>query len=728
MPALFTALTGLGKSLQTIGPSIRNAASGIKSTLNQAGGVVGGLAPIANNFARAAFGIDVNFQQLLPGLNKLNIAMFALGVSITLMKDAFDELIEATKEFQKVDERLVVINSNLRDNSVSQLTTSRDLTGGLLTNTEVLTELRIAGFNDLNVSLVELGSRMKLTGQDTRGLIKASKDLATFGGVSSESLSEIADSMIETSLRNGVSLDNLVNNLTAINRNTSLDMRLLSENSNDRLAEMTTMLGSMVDQQGQETVKLLMETMSKMDQATVANLKRMGIADEYFTLITQDQKLTQADVRGLISNLVKASKELQKGFQGQKGLPEAALALQAVGGDPLKAVLAVADAIERGVRDTGGVDNTNFLLENLKQRFLAPALQAAKAMEPAFKELKKGVAFFTSSIINFLSNFSPAISLIMNIIAAGFKAVGVVVQGISTIFGVAKDIVMSIVTLFLGAISDAVAGIGALFAKMTSGFLFILDYLPGIEYTAQERADIEESIAQGFRGVGDSVMGSTADLIGAGDRFREQRDAARRMDYGALVKASFRTTAANIETLGAVADMQTEALVKNYQASIDLTNATKKLSEDMKDQKDLKVTSLGDLNRMSFADLIITSGGNQLGELEGATRRITEAGLRATQIDLREDLAGKIKAKLEASDESDDTFDRDTINTFHDRAMSMDIDRLQALYERFSVFEDGNKEIGELLNQLIAATNGTTAAVKSTANDSQNNASLRGGR
>jgi hypothetical protein len=44
------------------------------------------------------------------------------------------------------------------------------------------------------------------------------------------------------------------------------------------------------------------------------------------------------------------------------------------------------------------------------------------------------------------------------------------------------------------------------------------------------------------------------------------------------------------------------------------------------------------------------------------------------------------------------------------------------------VFEDGNKEVGELLNQLIAATNGTTAAVKSTANDSQNNASLRGGR
>jgi hypothetical protein len=131
---------------------------------------------------------------------------------------------------------------------------------------------------------------------------------------------------------------------------------------------------------------------------------------------------------------------------------------------------------------------------------------------------------------------------------------------------------------------------------------------------------------------------------------------------------------------------------------------------------------------MSFADLLINAGGRQLGELEGATRRIAEAEFGARQIDLREDLAGKIKAKLEASDESDDTFDRDTINTFYDRAMSMDSDRLQALYERFSVFEDGNKEVGELLNQLIAATNGTTAAVKSTANDSQNNASLRGGR
>ena len=728
MPALFTALTGLGKSLQTIGPSIRNAASGIKSTLNQAGGVVGGLAPIANNFASAAFGINVNFQQLLPGLNKLNIAMFALGVSISLMKDAFDELIAATKEFQKVDERLVVINSNLRDNSVSQLTTSRDLTGGLLTNTEVLTELRIAGFNDLNVSLVELGSRMKLTGQDTRGLIKASKDLATFGGVSSESLSEIADSMIETSLRNGVSLDNLVNNLTAINRNTSLDMRLLSENASTRLAEIATGLGGMVDQQGQETVKLFMDSISKMDQSTIANLKRLGVADEIFSKLSQDQKLSNAEILSLVSTITKASNQMQQGLQGEKGSPEAVLALQAIGGDTLKSALALEAALEKGVRDTGGVDNTNYLLENLKQRFLAPALQAAKAMEPAFKELKKGVAFFTSSIINFLSNFSPAISLIMNIIAFGFKAVGVVVQGISTIFGVVKDIVMSIVTLFLGAISDAVAGIGALFAKMTSGFLYILDYLPGIEYTAQERADIEESIAQGFRGVGDSVMGSTADLIGAGDRFREQRDAARRMDFGALLKASFRTTAANMETWGAAFDANTEMLVKNYQASMDLTNATKKLSEDMKDQKDLKGTSLGDLNKMSFADLLINAGGRQLGELEGATRRIAEAEFGARQIDLREDLAGKIKAKLEASDESDDTFDRDTINTFYDRAMSMDNDRLQALYERFSVFEDGNKEVGELLNQLIAATNGTTAAVKSTANDSQNNASLRGGR
>jgi hypothetical protein len=552
--------------------------------------------------------------------------------------------------------------------------------------------------------------------------------LATFGGVSSESLSEIADSMIETSLRNGVSLDNLVNNLTAINRNTSLDMRLLSENASTRLAEIATGLGGMVDQQGQETVKLFMDSISKMDQSTIANLKRLGVADEIFSKLSQDQKLSNAEILSLVSTITKASNQMQQGLQGEKGSPEAVLALQAIGGDTLKSALALEAALEKGVRDTGGVDNTNYLLENLKQRFLAPALQAAKAMEPAFKELKKGVAFFTSSIINFLSNFSPAISLIMNIIAFGFKAVGVVVQGISTIFGVVKDIVMSIVTLFLGAISDAVAGIGALFAKMTSGFLYILDYLPGIEYTAQERADIEESIAQGFRGVGDSYMGSMADIIGAGDRFREQRDAARRMDFGALLKASFRTTAANMETWGAAFDANTEMLVKNYQASMDLTNATKKLSEDMKDQKDLKGTSLGDLNKMSFADLLINAGGRQLGELEGATRRIAEAEAAANQLQLREDLAGKIKAKLEASDESDNTFDRDTIDTFYDRALMMDSPQLEALYERFSVFEDGNKEVGELLNQLIAATNGTTAAVKSTANDSQNNASLRGGR
>lgn len=728
MPALFTALTGLGKSLQTIGPSIRNAASGIKSTLNQAGGVVGGLAPIANNFARAAFGIDVNFQQLLPGLNKLNIAMFALGVSISLMKDAFDELIEATKEFQKVDERLVVINSNLRDNSVSQLQTSKDLTGGLLTNTEVLTELRIAGFNDLNLSLVELGSRMKLTGQDTRGLIKASKDLAAFGGVSSESLSEIADTLVETSLRNGVSLDNLVNNLTAINKDVSLDMRLLSENASDRLADIAAGLGGMVGQQDQPIVKAFMDSIGKLDQSTVANLKRAGVADEFFSKISQAQKLTDAQIRSLVSSFLKATTQMQQGFQGEKGSPEAALALKATLG-PLQGIsLSLKDALERGVRDTGGVDNTNYLLENLKQRFLAPALQAAKAMEPAFKELKKGVAFFTSSIINFLSNFSPAISLIMNIIAFGFKIVGGIVQFISTRFGVVKDIVMSIGTLFLGIISDVVATIGLLFAKITSGFLYILDLIPGIEYTAQERADIEESIAQGFRGVGDSVAGTVADVVGAGDRFREQRDAARRMDFGALLKASFRTTAANMETWGAAFDSNTEMLVKNYQASMDLTNATKKLSEDMKDQKDLKGTSLGDLNKMSFADLLINAGGRQLGELEGATRRIAEAEAAANQLQLREDLAGKIKAKLEASDESDNTFDRDTIDTFYDRALMMDSPQLEALYERFSVFEDGNKEVGELLNQLIAATNGTTAAVKSTANDSQNNASLRGGR
>lgn len=722
---------GTSNTLRTVGSRVSASASKNAPGLIQQAGGFGAITDSIDNLAGDLLGFDLNLKGLATQITPLNVGIAALTASIMIMKDAFDEMIEMTKDFQRVDERLVQVNSNLRNDVQSQLENSRDLTGGLITNTEVLTEMRIAGFDTLNLNLVELGSRMKVTGQDTGSLIKASKDLANFGFLTQENLSNISDTLVESSLRNGTRLESMVSVLATLDKGTATQMNLVSDTATARLAEIGAGLAGMVDEQGQESAKMFLESISKMDRESVAGLKRTGVMDEVLAALNQSSSLTQDQIKKLVTSIVSNQVAMKKAFQtAGDGTFEAAQALEGVGGNVLESSLALEKALERGTRDTGGVDNTKYLLDNLKQRFLAPAMQAAKAMEPAFKTMKVGLAALGASIVNLVSNFSPIFSAIMSAIGGAATIISFVINAISTGLALIKDTIGLFLTVIIKGVDALATGIGFAISKLVSGFMYILDLLPGIEYTEEERKAAEKGIMDSFSNVTDTIGGAAMDLVGYGDQFRnlnEAGDINKVIQKGFvqsakdLSKAALGATAAHGEALDAHLDAMIEPLAKNNQALVDTTDALNNLKDEIHTQ-DGQVNQNNLTLNQALAQQALKS------VPEAGRARVDAARMFAQEQEKVEELTGKIKAKFAASDALDDRFDATDIQALQTRLLATDSGSLAELNQMLSVIEDGNSQIGDLLNALINSTDGVGATIRTTANGTRTRDELRGGR
>lgn len=724
---------GTSNTLRSVSSKLSASASRNTPALVQQAGGWSAVTDSVEELAGNLLGFDLNIKGLATQITPLNVGIAALTASIMIMKDAFDEMIEMTKDFQRVDERLVQVNSNLRNDVQTQLENSRDLTGGLITNTEVLTEMRIAGFDTLNLNLVELGSRMKVTGQDTGSLIKASKDLANFGFLTQENLSNISDTLIESSLRNGTRLESMVSVLAALDKGTATQMNLVSDTATARLAEMAVGISSMVDEQGQASVKMFMESISKMDRESVAGLKRTGVMDEVLAALNQSSKLSQDQIKKLVTSIVSNQVAMKKAFQtAGDGTFEAAQALDGIGGNVLESSLALQKALERGTRDTGGIDNTEYLFENLKQRFLAPAMAAAKSMEPAFKTMKVGLANLGTSIINLVSNFAPVFSTLMSIVGIVAGIIGTVVNIVSTIIGGIKDLLGTFLTVIIKSIDFMAEGFGFVISELYRGILYILDAIPGIEYTEEERDAAAKKVFDTFANATDTLGGGIMDLVGYGDQFRAMNqvigpDITKVMQRGMkgtvgdLAKASFGATAAHMEAFGATVDAIAEPFDKNRQALMDTTEALNGLKDEIHNTD-------GQLNQNSLTLSQALAQQALKSVPEAGQARVDAAKMFAIEQEKVEDLTGKIRAKFAASDALDDRFGATDIQALQTRLLATDSGSLSELNRMLSVMEDGNSRIGDLLLDLINSTDGVGTVVRQTANGSRNRDELRGGR
>jgi hypothetical protein len=132
---------------------------------------------------------------------------------------ALNEINETLQEFNDINQRLSVVNTNLgsliNENSAALEASEY----GFSLATKALTELKVAGFDKANKNITDLVARTKLQGQDTRKLIDVNQKLLSFGNIQISEIGDLNKSILDNSLRYGITTDALVESIQSLEKN-----------------------------------------------------------------------------------------------------------------------------------------------------------------------------------------------------------------------------------------------------------------------------------------------------------------------------------------------------------------------------------------------------------------------------------------------------------------------------------------------------------------------------
>lgn len=363
------------------------------------------------------------------GANTLKVA--AAGA---IFAEVGDKLAKSLKDITKVDQRLSVINTDLRKTLDGNSKALEDTTGGLVQASKALTELRILGFKDSNKNLVNLATRLKLSGQNTEALFQVSQSLLGLGGISESAIDRFAKNVTDLSQKFGVTADSIVGAVNELTSNLT-DLNILG--GVESAAEFTSNLAAYV---GDENAKLagsfaktLTSISTNQNQLAIAGLE--GLANEIATgssrgFVNQRQQIIDAGntIRGIL------------GQQGEVTLRQLQ-ALRPIVGDIGVQTVRLAEELRKGAPETTFGDRIGELVEVFKERLLAPFNSAIVKLQPSFEFLIKGLSLFGTSILNFVTSFTP-------ILAGIARLVGLVAGAIGAIVNVISFIVDSVLSVF----------------------------------------------------------------------------------------------------------------------------------------------------------------------------------------------------------------------------------------------------------------------------------------
>jgi len=374
-------------------------------------------------------------------LSQLGALTSALGTTVAAvegLKVVFsavgEKLADSLKDITKVDQRLSVINSDLRSSITGNIDALEDTTGGLTQAAKALTELRVLGFEKNNKNLVDLATRLKLSGQDTAALFQLSQSLLSLGGLTEGSIDGLAKQVIDLSKTFGVTADSLVGAIDQLTSNL-LDLNVLG--GAEAAASFTANLAANV---GQENAKLagsfartLTSVSTNQNQLAIVGLE--GLANQIATGATKGF----GNQRDLIINAGEQVKSIL-GVQGNITLRQLQ-ALRPIVGDVGVQAVRLAEELKKGSpRETFG-DRISELVSVIKENLLAPFNAAIVNLQPSFEYLIGGLSIVGTSLLNFVAAFTPVISLV-------FRVVGLIASLIGTIVNAISSVVDSVFSLF----------------------------------------------------------------------------------------------------------------------------------------------------------------------------------------------------------------------------------------------------------------------------------------
>jgi len=376
---------------------------------------------------------------LVSGLGKTVAAVEGLKVVFSAVGE---KMAESLKDITKVDQRLSVINLELQDVLQGNIGALEDTTGGLTNATKALTELRVKGFNRNNKNLVDLATRLKLSGQNTEALFKISQSLLGVGGATESAIDQFARNVTDLAIRFETTGDSIVSAVSKLSKNLA-DLRVTGgvENVTNITAQLAASLGpELADQVGSFLSQL---TSASADLNQVA---RLGIEDLLDQLIS-GAKIS--DPTAFIAELLDTANRSTRAMVGETGeiTQRQFKAVRGFVGDLGITSIGLNEAFTKALESANsqkeGSDKISELIAVFKENVMAPFNQAVVRLQPSFERMIKSLSFFGASILNIVGAFAPVIALIFNIVTA-----------VAGIFGMVVNLIASVIQPILSTIGS----------------------------------------------------------------------------------------------------------------------------------------------------------------------------------------------------------------------------------------------------------------------------------
>lgn len=370
--------------------------------------------------------LQIGGTQVLDLLAAFNGLAGVTEVAARSIAVGAEQLSKALTDSFKVDQRLAVINTDLRSEIDGNIQALEDTTGGLKNATKALTELRVLGFKGTNKNLTDLATRLKLSGQNTQALFTLSQSLIGLGGITEEQVDRLAGNVTRLSRDFAVTGDSIIEAINSLNSNL-LDLNILG--GVESAAEFTANLAANVGQENAKLAGSFARTLTSVstNQNQLALAKLENLANEVATgaggnFENQRQQIIQAGdaIRGLL------------GQQGDLTIRQLQ-ALRPIVGEVGVQTVRLAEELKKAAPEKSFVDRISELFAVVKEKLLAPFNAAVADLTPVFQEFLMGIAITTTSFLNVIASFKPIIFGLLKGGAFIFTIAGKILNGFAEI-------------------------------------------------------------------------------------------------------------------------------------------------------------------------------------------------------------------------------------------------------------------------------------------------------
>tara|TARA_R110000824_G_scaffold82361_2_gene206401 strand:- start:3847 stop:5964 length:2118 start_codon:yes stop_codon:yes gene_type:complete len=361
----------------------------------------------------------------LTELAKIQGVSFAAGAAT----ESIRKLDNTMKSMLKVNERLAVVNSTLAKESAMNSKALINAEQGFGLAAQAMTEFRILGFKGSNKEMINLATRMKISGQDYGKMMKNFQDLLGKGGVNEKGIDHLAKTIKDNAIIYGTTTDSLIDALGALGKNL-LDLNITGGSL--AASETATKLAAMVGPAYAEEAGRFVSLIASMDKDKIDITARLGVepwGDRISSNIVDSKE-------EMINSLSMINSSLRSGV-GEKGVVQRRSfgALKPVYGEAGILGSILHDAAQKQLlaseKNINVIDQIKETVEHLKATFMAPFQIALAEMSPAFKTLGKSLIMFGGSLLNIIASLAPVITVIMDIVSGILRVFALIFQAVA---------------------------------------------------------------------------------------------------------------------------------------------------------------------------------------------------------------------------------------------------------------------------------------------------------